>query len=81
MNENSWLFRRPSTVIACAVYLAAAILLLISGMYYSYASDKLAQQRMDILDKTMDSAVQAIQDDLETLSNVALNIRSRLRYI
>ena len=81
MNEKSWLFRRPSTVIACAVYLAAAILLLISGMYYSYASDKLAQQRMDILDKTMDSAVQAIQDDLETLSNVALNIRSRLRYI
>ena len=33
MNEKHWIFKRPSLIIACAIYLAAAVLILLGGVY------------------------------------------------
>lgn len=81
MNEKSWIFKRPSVVIACAIYLSAAILIVLGGAYYSYANTMLQEQRMDILDKTMQYVVQSIDEELQSLQSTALSIRLRLRYL
>ena len=81
MNEKHWIFKRPSLIIACAIYLAAAVLILLGGVYYRCADEALQAQRMDVVDKTLQSAVQTVNEEMQAMQTVALNIRSRLRYI
>lgn len=81
MNEKHWIFKRPSLIIACAIYLAAAVLILLGGVYYRCADEALQAQRMDVVDKTLQSAVQTVNEEMQAMQTAALNIRSRLRYI
>lgn len=81
MKENSLFIRRPSLMIAAAIYLAAFILLLSGIIFYDSADRMLEAQREDILDRTVAYAVEYINEKLEGVRTTAVSVRSNLRYL
>ena len=80
MKENSLFMRRPSLMISAAIYLAAFILLFAGVIYYDRAESMLEAQRADILTRTVDYAVECINDELERVRSVTASMRTALRY-
>ena len=81
MKRNSLFIRKPSLMISVAIYLAAFILLLSGVIFYDYAEDMLADQREDILNRTVEYAVEYVNEQLESVRTTAVTIRSNLRYV
>ena len=80
MKENSLFMRRPSLMISAAIYLAAFILLFAGVIYYDRAESMLEAQRADILTRTVEYAVECINDELERVRSVTASMRTALRY-
>ena len=81
MKRNSLFIRKPSLMISVAIYLASFILLLSGVIFYDYAEDMLSAQREDILNRTVEYAVEYVNEQLESVRATAVTIRSNLRYV